>query len=189
MRRLADNMQHGGKLFCTQKQLRAGALSGSLGSLTSLTQGGSIWDSGEWWMLLAAQSMAVGTVMVPWVCKFVDPVMATGYHMLLGGLPLLVLSIYQESDVLLERLPQLTGGQHCTLPHLGLYPILAWGLRCLHGAFSGSFPCARSADKGLQLCCPCAMQDCISDFFQFNDRNSRLWSPACFAISRHFLLG
>lgn len=24
----------------------------------------SIWDSGEWWMLLAAQSMAIGTVMV-----------------------------------------------------------------------------------------------------------------------------
>jgi hypothetical protein len=23
-----------------------------------------LWDSGEWWMLLAAQSMAVGTVMV-----------------------------------------------------------------------------------------------------------------------------
>ena len=60
-------------------------------------------------MLLAAQSMAVGTVMVPWVCRFADPVMATGYHMLLGGLPLLALSAYQESDVLLERLPQLTG--------------------------------------------------------------------------------
>jgi drug/metabolite transporter (DMT)-like permease len=26
--------------------------------------GGSLWESGEWWMLLAAQSMAVGTVMV-----------------------------------------------------------------------------------------------------------------------------
>jgi drug/metabolite transporter (DMT)-like permease len=26
--------------------------------------GGAVWESGEWWMLLAAQSMAVGTVMV-----------------------------------------------------------------------------------------------------------------------------
>jgi hypothetical protein len=26
---------------------------------------GSLWDSGEWWMLLAAQSMAVGTVRAP----------------------------------------------------------------------------------------------------------------------------
>lgn len=39
----------------------------------------SIWDSGEWWMLLAAQSMAVGTVMVRWVSKFSDPIMATGW--------------------------------------------------------------------------------------------------------------
>lgn len=38
----------------------------------------SIWSSGEFWMLLAAQSMAVGTVMVPWVSRYVDPVMATG---------------------------------------------------------------------------------------------------------------
>lgn len=30
-------------------------------------------------MLLAAQSMAVGTVMVRWVSKFSDPVMATGW--------------------------------------------------------------------------------------------------------------
>lgn len=30
-------------------------------------------------MLLAAQSMAVGTVMVRWVSKYVDPVVATGW--------------------------------------------------------------------------------------------------------------
>jgi hypothetical protein len=30
-------------------------------------------------MLLAAQSMAVGTVMVRWVSKHVDPVVATGW--------------------------------------------------------------------------------------------------------------
>ena len=29
----------------------------------------SLWDNGEWWMLLAAQSMAVGTIMVRWVSK------------------------------------------------------------------------------------------------------------------------
>ena len=26
--------------------------------------GGSLWERGEWWMLLAAQSMAIGTIMV-----------------------------------------------------------------------------------------------------------------------------
>ncbi|PKI45981.1 hypothetical protein CRG98_033621 [Punica granatum] len=53
----------------------------------------SLWGSGEWWMLLAAQSMAVGTVMVRWVSKYSDPVMATGWHMVIGGLPLLLVSI------------------------------------------------------------------------------------------------
>lgn len=46
----------------------------------NLTEGNfSLWGSGEWWMLLAAQSMAIGTVMVRWVTKYSDPVMATGW--------------------------------------------------------------------------------------------------------------
>ncbi|KAL9320189.1 hypothetical protein ACSQ67_012028 [Phaseolus vulgaris] len=53
----------------------------------------SLWGSGEWWMLLAAQSMAVGTVMVRWVSKYSDSVMATGWHMIIGGLPLLLFSV------------------------------------------------------------------------------------------------
>ena len=61
--------------------------------------GGGLWDSGEWWMLLAAQSMAVGTVMVRWVCKYVDPVMATGWHMAVGGAPLLAYSLATEPAV------------------------------------------------------------------------------------------
>ena len=28
-----------------------------------------LWQNGEWWMLLAAQSMALGTIMVQWVTK------------------------------------------------------------------------------------------------------------------------
>ncbi|TKY47311.1 WAT1-related protein [Spatholobus suberectus] len=53
----------------------------------------SLWGSGEWWMFLAAQSMAVGTVMVRWVSKYSDPVMATGWHMVIGGLPLALFSV------------------------------------------------------------------------------------------------
>lgn len=37
-------------------------------------------------MLLAAQSMAVGTVMVRWVSKYSDPIMATGWVSLAGDL-------------------------------------------------------------------------------------------------------
>jgi drug/metabolite transporter (DMT)-like permease len=68
----------------------------------------SLWDSGEWWMLLAAQSMAVGTVMVRWVAKYCDPVMATGWHMILGGIPLAALALTQETPELYDRLSQLT---------------------------------------------------------------------------------
>lgn len=53
----------------------------------------SLWGSGEWWMLLAAQSMAIGTVMVRWVSKYSDPVMATGWHMVIGGLPLVLFAV------------------------------------------------------------------------------------------------
>lgn len=39
---------------------------------------GSLWENGEWWMLLAAQSMALGTIMVQWVTRKTDPVVAVG---------------------------------------------------------------------------------------------------------------
>ncbi len=39
-------------------------------------------------MLLAALSMAVGTVMIRFVSRYADPVTATGWHLILGGLPL-----------------------------------------------------------------------------------------------------
>lgn len=81
-----------------------------------------MWDNGEWWMLLAAQSMAVGTVLIPWVTRYVDPVVATGWHLVLGGLPLVALSLWQELPQLQERLPMLTGGcltiTHGTFVHM-----------------------------------------------------------------------
>lgn len=81
---------------------------------------GSIWDSGEWWMLLAAQSMAVGTVMVRWVTKYCDPVMATGWHMILGSLPLVAVSAVQEGPELAARLSQLTGSDAAILLYISL---------------------------------------------------------------------
>lgn len=57
----------------------------------------NLFQNGEWLMLLAALSMAVGTVLVRWVCKHVDPVVGTGWHMILGGLPLFALSASLES--------------------------------------------------------------------------------------------
>jgi len=57
-----------------------------------------LFNSGEWLMLLAALSMAVGTVMIRFVCRYVDPVTATGWHMIIGGLPLWGISSVLESQ-------------------------------------------------------------------------------------------
>ena len=58
----------------------------------------SLWGSGEMWMLLAAQSMAVGTVMVRWVSKYSDPIMATGWVRLKPHFNLSYESLYAESS-------------------------------------------------------------------------------------------
>lgn len=68
--------------------------SGTLPEALGLDQ---LLNSGEWFMLLAALSMAVGTVLVRYVCRYTDPVTATGWHMILGGLPLFGLSGLLES--------------------------------------------------------------------------------------------
>ncbi|MEH1924579.1 DMT family transporter [Nostoc sp.] len=57
-----------------------------------------LFASGEWLMLLAALSMAVGTVLIRFVCRYADPVSATGWHMILGGLPLWGVSSVVESQ-------------------------------------------------------------------------------------------
>jgi drug/metabolite transporter (DMT)-like permease len=57
-----------------------------------------LFQNGQWLMLLAALSMAVGTVLVRYVSKHVDPVMATGWHMILGGVPLFLGSALLESQ-------------------------------------------------------------------------------------------
>jgi drug/metabolite transporter (DMT)-like permease len=55
-------------------------------------------NRGEWLMLLAALSMAVGTILIPFITKHVDPVIATGWHMIIGGMPLAIGSFYLESN-------------------------------------------------------------------------------------------
>ena len=55
-------------------------------------------DNGEWLMLLAALSMAVGTILIRYVCQYCDPVVATGWHMIIGGIPLFAVSLWQETN-------------------------------------------------------------------------------------------
>lgn len=57
----------------------------------------TLFDNGEWWMLLASLSMAVGTVLVPYVSRHVDAVIATGWHLVIGGGLLFALSgVYEQ---------------------------------------------------------------------------------------------
>lgn len=44
-------------------------------------------------MLMAALSMAAGTILIRYVVRWADPIAATGWHMVLGGVPLMALSI------------------------------------------------------------------------------------------------
>ncbi|MEB3224235.1 MAG: DMT family transporter [Synechococcus sp.] len=59
------------------------------------------WDSfevsGEVLMLGASLSMAVGTILIRYVSRHADPVMATGWHMILGGIPLFIASDQLET--------------------------------------------------------------------------------------------
>lgn len=52
----------------------------------------SLLQSGEFLMLLAALSMSVGTILMGYVKRHADPIVATGWHMILGGIPLAVMS-------------------------------------------------------------------------------------------------
>lgn len=55
-------------------------------------------NSGEWFMLLASLSMAIGTILIRYVSRHVDPIVATGWHMILGGIPLFLSSLLWESQ-------------------------------------------------------------------------------------------
>jgi drug/metabolite transporter (DMT)-like permease len=70
--------------------------SGAVGAEAGATLLETLLQNGQWLMLLAALSMAVGTVMVRYVCRYSDPVSATGWHMIIGGLPLFLSSSWLE---------------------------------------------------------------------------------------------
>ncbi len=57
---------------------------------------GSLLSHGETWMLAAAMSMAFGTVLIRFACKNSDPVTVTGWHMVLGGFPILFLHAFDS---------------------------------------------------------------------------------------------
>ena len=48
---------------------------------------------GELWMLAASLAMALGTILIRFTCTKSDPVAVTGWHMVLGSVPLIIVSI------------------------------------------------------------------------------------------------
>jgi len=65
---------------------------------TQLLTAESLLSHGEWLMLLAALSMAVGTIIIRYINRYADPISATGWHMILGGLPLWGISSVVEVE-------------------------------------------------------------------------------------------
>ncbi len=69
-----------------------------LASQIDLSALSALFNRGEWLMLLAALSMAVGTVLIRFIVKYADPVVATAWHMIIGGIPLAIGSLLVESN-------------------------------------------------------------------------------------------
>jgi drug/metabolite transporter (DMT)-like permease len=57
-----------------------------------------LFRQGEWLMLMAAFSMAAGTILIRYVARWADPIAATGWHMILGGAPLLAMALRDSAD-------------------------------------------------------------------------------------------
>lgn len=80
---------------------------------------------GESWMLAAAAAMALGTVLCRYASRHSDPVAVTGWHMLLGGLPLLALAVVGETPLI----PDWTAGDWGLMAYASLLGSgLAYGL-------------------------------------------------------------
>jgi len=91
--------------------------------------GAGLAQRGELLMLLAAASMAVGTLLCRWACRHSDPLAVTGWHLLLGGLPLMGLSLIGPLSDPLRRIPHLQLSEWGLMAYASLFgSALAYGL-------------------------------------------------------------
>ena len=76
---------------------------------------------GELWMLAASLAMALGTILIRFTCTKSDPVAVTGWHMVLGSVPLII--------------------KHCLKSNFEIIPdwsIFDWGLMSFASIFGGA---------------------------------------------------
>lgn len=86
------------------------------------------WSHGELWMLAAAAAMAVGTVLCRYASRHSDALVITGWHLLLGGLPLLLLAALPVASGA-AWLPQWSAGDWGLMAYAALPgSALAYGL-------------------------------------------------------------
>ena len=76
---------------------------------------------GEIWMLAASLSMALGTILIRFTCTKSDPVAVTGWHMVLGSVPLIIKHFLQTNFQL--------------IPNWSIYE---WGLMSFASIFGGA---------------------------------------------------
>lgn len=78
------------------EQLIYGLLQGN-SQIQVPTTWNNLLQSGELLMIFAALAMSFGTIVVRYVKQYADPIVGTGWHMIIGGVPLLVMSWLYES--------------------------------------------------------------------------------------------
>ncbi len=86
----------------------------------------TLWNHGEGWMLLAALAMALGTVLIRYACRDSDPVAVTGWHMVLGSVPLIAWHVFDKSSFLIPAWSPFEWGLMAYASLLG--SALAYGL-------------------------------------------------------------
>ena len=85
----------------------------------------AIVGNGQIWMLGAAFCMAWGTIISRWVSQVVDPIVATGWHMILGAFPLTIALMGQSPQPWLS----LTGIDYGALIYSSVFgSALSYGL-------------------------------------------------------------
>ena len=89
--------------------------------MSDTTIGEIDFNVGELWMLAAALSMALGTILIRFACRKSDPVAVTGWHMVIGSLPLILKHSFQTNFQL--------------IPDWTLYE---WGLMSFASVFGGA---------------------------------------------------
>jgi drug/metabolite transporter (DMT)-like permease len=87
------------------------------------------WSHGEPWMLGAAAAMAVGTVLCRFATRHSDPLSVTGWHMLLGGIPLFAVAAWPAGIGIPALWPAWSAQQWWLMGYASLFgSALAYGL-------------------------------------------------------------